>query len=263
MSPSSIIPIVYLPMRRFLTGVLFAGLLLAGCRTTNVTQTAAITFEEAPVSFTVMADSILPDPDMVALTQPYKERLQAEIEAVIGEAAGTLSKSDDPSMGNFAADAMLAIVQDLTDRPVEMALTNNGGLRIPAVPAGPITVERMFELMPFENMMTVIDLNAVMVDSLAQQLARRRGEPIAGFTFEVNADRRAENITIDGAPVDPNRVYRLVTSDYLANGGGGVPQLWSPMAREDLNYLLRDSFIEHVRQQQIIEPDLSPRILFP
>ena len=28
-------------------------------------------------------------------------------------------------------------------------------------------------------------------------------------------------------PVDPTRVYRLATVDYLANGGGDWPVLWA------------------------------------
>lgn len=240
---------------------LMAGLWLSGCRTTEVPY--AVTLDAQPaVLFTAMTDSIPPDPAMAAIVNPYRDRLQDEIETVIGEAAAPLAKGGlESALGNFAADAMLTVVQDLTDRPVDMALTNNGGLRIP-IPEGPITVGRMFELMPFENMMVVLDLSAAMVDTLAQQLSRGGAEPIAGFSFMIGPNRQAVDVRVDDRPLDPNRTYRLVTSDYLAGGGGRVPALWTPLDREDLSYLLRDSFIEYLRQIQVIEPTTDGRITF-
>ena len=54
--------------------------------------------------------------------------------------------------------------------------------------------------------------------------------------------------------------YRLVTSDYLANGGGRMPALWTPTGREDLTVLLRDAFIQYIREKKTIEPILDGRI---
>jgi 2',3'-cyclic-nucleotide 2'-phosphodiesterase (5'-nucleotidase family) len=143
-----------------------------------------------------------------------------------------------------------------------MAMTNNGGLRVPIGP-GPITVGQMFELMPFENMLSVLVLTGPQVKALCDQLAEMRGEPIAGFSFRIQAvgeDRVAEDILIGGEPLELDARYRLVTNDYLANGGGTITPLHEPMAREDLPILLRDAFIDFVRHLGIIEPELEGRI---
>ena len=209
-----------------------------------------------------MADSVEADAEMEALVAPYRDRLQSSIEEVIGEATAQLVKGTPESpLGNMAAEALLRVVNRWVDEPVDMSLTNNGGLRTP-IPAGPITVGKMFELMPFENMMVVLELDAAQVDSLTQQIARRRGEPIAGFSFVIDATtRRARDILVNGQPLDSSRTYRLVTSDYLANGGGGMPALWTPTGRQDLTMLLREAFIEYVREKKIIEPMLDGRIV--
>ncbi|MEZ4701508.1 MAG: 5'-nucleotidase C-terminal domain-containing protein [Rhodothermales bacterium] len=246
-------------MSRLLT--LIALLVLAGCRATQPGPAApeALAIAEPVVTFTPIGDSLADDPAMEALVAPYRAQLQSKVNEVIGEATALFEKAQpEGPLGNLAADAMLADVQQWTSRPVDLALTNNGGLRVPINP-GPITVGVIYELMPFDNMLSVVDLTGVMVDSLAQQLARMGGEPIAGFTFAIR-DRAATDIRVAGAPLDPARTYRLVTSDYLANGGGDMPALWSPAGREDLGVLLRDSYIRYIKDKGTIRPSKDGRV---
>jgi 2',3'-cyclic-nucleotide 2'-phosphodiesterase (5'-nucleotidase family) len=194
---------------------------------------------------------------------PYRERMGEEVKEVIGETTGLLSKAwPEGTLGNFATDAMLWAANGASTRPVHMAMTNNGGLRVP-IGAGPITVGQMFELMPFENMLSVLVLSGLQVKALCDQLANARGEPISGFSFHIASDedrRWAEDIRVGGMPLDPDAEYRLVTNDYLASGGGDLTPLHSPMAREDLNVLLRNALIDFVRERGVIEPELEGRI---
>jgi 2',3'-cyclic-nucleotide 2'-phosphodiesterase (5'-nucleotidase family) len=203
------------------------------------------------------------DTEVEALIGPYRQRMGEEIKEVIGETTGLLSKAwPEGTLGNFATDAMLWSANAASPHQVHMALTNNGGLRVP-IGAGPITVGQMFELMPFENLLSVLVLSGSQVKVLCDQLASARGEPISGFSFRIasEGDRRwAEDIRVGQEPLDPEAKYRLVTNDYLASGGGNLTPLHSPVAREDLNVLLRDAFIDFIREKGVIEPELEGRI---
>lgn len=217
----------------------------------------------SPVSHRVVESPTTNDPEVEAMIEPYRQRMGEEIKEVIGETTGLLSKAwPEGTLGNFATDAMLWAANAASPNPVHMALTNNGGLRIP-IGAGPITVGQMFELMPFENLLSVLVLTGNQVEVLCDQLASARGEPISGFRFHIasEGDRRwAEEIRIGNEPLDPEAEYRLVTNDYLASGGGNLTPLHSPVSREDLNVLLRDAFIDFVRDRGVIEPGLEGRI---
>jgi 2',3'-cyclic-nucleotide 2'-phosphodiesterase (5'-nucleotidase family) len=186
-----------------------------------------------------------------------------EIGRVIGTADALLAKSiPEGTLGNFATDAMLWAARRAFDGPVDMAMTNNGGLRIP-IPPGPITVGQMFELMPFENMLSVLTLSGGQVQELADQLAASRGEPIAGFSFRIEAagdTRAARDILVGGVPLDPAKEYRLVTNDYLASGGGHLNPIHHPLERVDLPVLLRDAFIDYVRDKGVIRAEIEGRI---
>ena len=251
------------PARAWLA-TLLVGLSLTGCRTSQ----PAIETESLPpyrVSYTVVSDSLPEDPALEALVAPYRARLQEQVAEVIGTAAAPLTKGQpEGTLGNMAAEAMLEAGQALEDvrgdAPVEMAVTNNGGLRIP-LPAGPITVGLIYELMPFENTLAVLTLSGVQVDTLAQQIARVGGEPIAGFSFKILGDtHRAVDVQVQGRPLDHAARYRLVTSDYLAAGGGNMPVLWEPLARDPSPVLLRDAIIAYVRRHQTVDPVFDGRI---
>jgi 2',3'-cyclic-nucleotide 2'-phosphodiesterase (5'-nucleotidase family) len=214
------------------------------------------------VAYTLILDSIADDPAMDALVAPFRDRMDAEIREVIGRAAVPLVKgSPEGTLGNFATDAMLWAARRATDLPVHMAMTNNGGLRVP-IAEGPVTVGQMFELMPFENMLSIVTLSGGQVAQLADQLAAARGEPIAGFSFRIETAEGgavARDLLVGGRPVEPGAEYRLVTNDYLANGGGTFTALHEPLARADLPVLLRDAFIAYVRAVSVLRPQVEGR----
>jgi 2',3'-cyclic-nucleotide 2'-phosphodiesterase (5'-nucleotidase family) len=136
-------------------------------------------------------------------------------------------------------------------------VTNSGGLRVSLAP-GPITAGDVFELMPFENFVVVLTMTGVQVDSLAQQLARINGEPIAGWSFQINQDEEAVNIQVRGEPLDPARTYRVATINYLVDGGGGMPSLWTPRDRTDTTLLFRDAIAAYVRRQAEAGEPIAP-----
>ena len=251
-----------------LVGALVLLVGLAACRTAqpvaapdSAPEAASETAPDVFVRYTTVSDSLAEDPALEALVAPYRAQMAAQVSEVIGVAPRPLTE-DQPegALGQFAADAMLAVAQEHVEGPLHMALTNAGGLRVP-IPAGPVTVGLMFELMPFENRLVVLELTGVQVDSLAQQLARINGEPIAGLSFQLLAtSRRAVQVEVQGAAVVPDAQYFLVTSDYLADGGGYMPAIWEPVGRRDLPLLLRDAFIEYARRPGTLDHVFEPRI---
>ena len=236
-------------------------LFAVGCSSVSELDSTAVGTPVPGVTFTTITDSLAADPGLESLVTPFRAEMSTLTAEVIGTTPRELTSGrPEGTLGNFAADALLWSARRHADRPVHIALTNNGGLRTTVGP-GDITVGRMFELMPFENMVVLIELTAAEVDSLATQLARNGGDPIAGFELVIDAaGERAESVTIGGSPLHPDSSYTLATSDYLANGGGPYTILWSVTRRRELPLLLRDAFIEYVHDRGTIDPQLDGRI---
>ena len=119
----------------------------------------------------------------------------------------------------------------------------------------------MFELMPFENRLVVLTLDGVAVDSLAQQIARARGEPIAGWSFVIDAEiGAAQDVRVADEPLERAASYRLVTIDYLVDGTDRFPALRAHTGRFDTSVLLRDAIAEYIRAHGTVAPAVDGRI---
>ncbi len=219
------------------------------------------TIHDAGNDFTAIGDTITPDEDIQALIAPYRSRMEDRMVQVLGRATGTFVKADpEGTLDNLVADALFHVVQELASDTVHVALLNDGGLRVP-VASGPILMRHAYELLPFENFVTVLSLSGVQLERLADEIARSGGEPIAGWTLVLDgAD--ATNVRVGGEPIDPVRTYRLATVDYLVDGGGTWSVLWEPgeAPREDLRILIRDVFVRYLRRQDVWTPTLDGRI---
>ncbi len=223
--------------------------------------TVGFTVREAPVEFTEVDGGIGPAPDIEGLIAPYRSQLEEQLAEVLGQATGEFRK-DDPegTLDNLVADALLEVARAVANDTVHAALVNEGGLRVP-IAAGPVLMRHAYELLPFENYVTVLSLTGTQMERLADEIAAAGGEPIAGWTMELDGDD-AVGVLIGGEPIDPAHTYRLVTVDYLANGGGTWTVLWEPGpdAREDLEILIRDAFVTYLQTHGTVSPTLDGRI---
>src|SRR5690606_12284314 len=114
------------------------------------------------------------------------------------------------------------------------------------LPQGDITVGHIFELMPFENTISVLTLSGVQVQRMADQIAADGGEPVSGIRFRIN-NGKATDILVNYEPLNPDSTYLVATNNYMADRGGSIEALWNPIHRVDLDVLIRDAMIEYIR----------------
>lgn len=190
--------------------------------------------------------SITPDAGVVAYYTPYKQQLDTEMDRVIGRSEALLTKprsAPETLLGNFFADALLAEGRKL-DPDIDFSFGTKGGLRT-ELPKGELTIRHLFELMPFENELVTLDLPADAVRQLAGFIAATDGQPVAGLRMAIH-DGKPSDIRIGGEPLDTAKTYRLLTYDYLANGGDNIRGLDAPISRTNLGQLVREALIAHI-----------------
>ncbi|MEL7120932.1 MAG: 5'-nucleotidase C-terminal domain-containing protein [Bacteroidota bacterium] len=227
----------------FHVATIFYFVALTSCKTNHL---ADITTE----FYSVEAErSIAGDDEIEALISPYRSQLESEMNEVIGHVEKTLTKeSPESTMGNWYADLCKVQTEKLADEAVDFAVLNQGGMRIPSIAAGPITKGKIFEFMPFDNAMVMMELSGKEVKALADHIARGGGWPVSKeFRFNIE-DRKAKDVTIKGLVVDDNKKYKIATIDYLANGGSGAAML-KTIERKELGILLRDLIISYIKDQ--------------
>ncbi|MFN7312689.1 MAG: 5'-nucleotidase C-terminal domain-containing protein [Bacteroidota bacterium] len=200
------------------------------------------------------------DSNLVNTILPYKQKLDAQMNEVIGLAEQELKKElPDGSLGNFVADACLTHAQKLYSNTIDFCVLNNGGIRIPSIAQGNITVGRMYELMPFDNNLEVVILNGADCELLFNWIAKWKGAPVSGLSIELTVEGSWKNAMINGVPFNKDKTYTIATTDFIANGGDGAV-MFKNGARTAINYKLRDALIEYVKNRETIKANNNGRI---
>jgi 2',3'-cyclic-nucleotide 2'-phosphodiesterase (5'-nucleotidase family) len=211
-----------------------------------------------------MDENIGEDSAMAQLIQPYKEKLDSKMNVKIGEIAKPLNLEKPESLlGNWVADALHVQCEQYYEQKIDFTYTNYGGLRIPALYQGDVTIGNVFELMPFDNMMVVVEIGYDDLMKLVDYFATKGGEPVSHHFHMRIKNGKPTNVTINGQPIDKNKTYKIATTDYIANGGDNLVFL-KKLPSAHLQKYFRDALIEYIKAETIkgnrIDAQLDGRV---
>lgn len=226
----------------------------------------------------IPVDGSLPeDPRLVSLLAPTIARTDQLVGEPLAEAAVDLDgerthvRSAETNLGDLVADAMLAKAAPLGAR---VAVTNGGGIRA-SIPAGPVTMGRILEVLPFGNEITVVtlrgrDLTAALENGVSQvesgsgrfpQVAGLRlvYDPLAPVGSRVREVDLWDPQTSAYRALRPDETVVVATNDFLAGGGDGYATL-AGAERYDTGWLLSDALAEHMRRVTPVQVEVAGRI---
>ncbi len=208
------------------------------------------------------------DPQITEMLENYLLELNSvlDLKKVIAFAPSTVLRNShtgngDSALGNIVTESMR--LRRGVD--AEFSVTNTLGIRDNFY-AGPITMETMFNVFPFENSVTVMHLSGAEIQEMADFIASRSASrgcqsqaQVSGMSFTMNcgqvlANQRhtdsfihpGEDVRINGVPIDPDASYKMATNDYIAGGGSGFRVLKRNTTKIDTNVSLRDALIDYL-----------------
>ena len=179
------------------------------------------------------------------LIEPYRAKLEGQMNEVIGEIAHDMSKKlPESTLGNFVAALLKDQTELIIGDSLDFALQNHGGLRINSLPKGPITTGKVYELMPFDNMLVVITADGKVINRLFDVIAFKGGWPMTNDIKMTIKDGKATDVLIHGQPIENDKLYKFAINDYIANGGDNCEFLQEGKI-ETLNITVRDAIIDY------------------
>ena len=223
--------------------LLLAFTLAAGCQRAAYAPTAHF----VPVTSQPVGKIQAEDPAIAALIAPYHDKVTAQMTEVLGTAPQPLTKGPGENpLANFVADLQRERATAEFKQPMALGVMTNGGLRA-GFAAGPVTLGSVFELMPFENELVVLDAPGPVVQQLFDYAAHIK-MAISGATYSVTFDGQPKDIRIGGQPFEVNdaRTYPIAISDYLATGGDNLA-FFKALTPRHTNVLLRTAIADHIR----------------
>ena len=166
---------------------------------------------------------------------------------VLGYASHALEKymPESPLM-NFAADALLLMARERTGRPVDVAITNKGGLRS-NIQAGDVTFGDVYNVFPFENTLALLTLNGEQLLQLCAEIASVGGEAISGMRLVITPEGGLVSATVGGEPISRSRNYLVATSDFLSQGNDRMTTLALGADKEIMSGItIRDIMVQYI-----------------
>ena len=148
----------------------------------------------------------------------------APLKVVLGHSDAmymNLRTDPDLPLGNLFVDALRAYGERYFKHPMDFAITNFGGIRVP-LPEGPVTMEDVSSMFPFKNYMCYVKMKGSSLQTLLEQLAGTKAfQPVSGVRVKVK-NHKLESALVGGQPIDPDRIYHVITIDFLLDGGDKI-----------------------------------------
>lgn len=192
---------------------------------------------------TFLGEKIVPDTKADEIVRPELEQVRKLKEVSVGSEAiddFIRNYSEENSLGNLLADVARESVPG-----VDLGLVNAGGIRA-NLNRGPLNYGHVFNVFPFDNQLAVMTVNGATLKKMAALgIDGGRGVFLWSSNLRIETEGcSVANLSIDGKPVSPTKLYKVATSDYLAGGGSGVSRLNIPESQIqiywDPEFLIRD-----------------------
>jgi 5'-nucleotidase/UDP-sugar diphosphatase len=188
-------------------------------------------------------DLIAEDKDMLALLQPYQDFGQQKLLVEIGATDGKL-EGDRAVVRSKPASMAVLIGQAMMDRTkADFAVVNAGGVRDSFAP-GKLTYKDVLKVQPFGNTTVTVDLSGKEVMDYLNAVAKMSVgsgafAQFAGIRLVISGGN-VTSATINGAPLDNAKTYRMVVNKFSAEGGDGYPKLTGHKSYVDTGYVDAD-----------------------
>ncbi len=218
----------------------------------------------------------------------------AASDRIVGETAVALDvqkatvRSRQAPVGDLVADAVLAAS---VGEGAVAAIQNAGSIRPEIcrggerveIPAGPITEADVEDLLPFENVVTIVNLSGPELKSVLERSVSALPEAnegwfvqVAGLSFDADCTRqrqvlsndgtsvvtegdRVTSITVGGALWSSAGTYTIATNDYVAAGEDGFLAMRDGSVRSTA-ILFTDALQSHLALASPVAPTGTGRI---
>ena len=189
------------------------------------------------------------DPELSKYLVRHKARLDKKMNEVIGRCDVTMNvESPQSPLSDLLTELMLRDGPSaIGQAPCDLSIINFGGIRT-NLQAGDVTVGDIFKISPFDNYLVVATLKG---SELKKAVLRFRWDALMAATAGMNVSYKnnvPNKIIIRGQEIRDDELYRMITLNFIAEGGDNI---FSGIQYESLEYsmlVFRDFLINEVKK---------------
>ena len=215
------------------------------------------------------AGVVAPDPEVLRFREEVDRTVDAVCKDVVATAAEDIvhNRGHESQLADLTADLMREAggVAHGGTGPADFAFVNLGSIR-DSLRKGQVTMCDVHRIWPFEDRLVEVRMTGAQLRGVFRFVTGRLhkwfaisggGARGSGPTLEI--------LDAGGNPIDPGRVYRVVTSAYLLRGGDQIKTILSDVPPSDVRILdyrtQKDAFRSILGARGTVVPPPSGRIV--
>jgi len=209
--------------------------------------------EDGKTEYVNYAEEIPQDPEMEKLLKTYQDKGDALLSQKVGKLKGklegdrTIIRFEQTNLGHLIAEAQRQKAK------ADIGIMNSGGIR-DSIQEGDVTYKDILKIHPFGNIVSYFELTGKELLDYLNVVALKEVDSGAyaqysGISMTVNhAEKKVENVKIQGKPLDLNKTYRISLPSYNAAGGDGYPVMTKNPTFVNTGFIDAD-VLKEIRQQ--------------
>ncbi|MDD5627674.1 MAG: bifunctional UDP-sugar hydrolase/5'-nucleotidase [Elusimicrobia bacterium] len=201
------------------------------------------------------------DPALAKVVAGLNREVSAAYDVVLATAGAALTRNRDgeSALGDWMTDC------ERRWAGADLAVQNGGSIRAD-IPAGPVTLRRLFEVMPFDNRVVKLVMKGKDVRSVLDHgvgLARMAQISGAEVSYRRRAPegRRLTQAKVAGRELVDESTYTVATVDFLVKGGDDFTAFAAAQSADFTKTMLRDLLRDCALERPSIQPPPASRLV--
>lgn len=208
-------------------------------------------------------DEVPDDEQMLKVIGKWKDKLKQITDEVVTTSPSALTRSygEESNMGDMVADAMLNAHPEY-----DFAVTNSGGLR-QDIDAGLVRVGDLISAFPFPNTIVQLQMkgsdmraifehgagltNGILQVSKGVEVVYDESKPVGSRIVKCN---------IKGEPLDDRKTYKVLTSNFLADGGDGFLVFKKTLSYKNTGVGILESMVKYLKKFKTFDQKIEGRV---
>lgn len=212
----------------------------------------------------IYEDAVTKDKKTQDAVLKWKNKLKNITDEKICYTSKSLDRSygEESTLGNMVTDAMMYSFPDN-----DFAITNSGGLR-QDIEKGSVTLGKLISAFPFPNTVVKLELKGVDIKNLFEHAASLTNgilqvskEVKFVYNEKLPVGSRIISIHIHGKPLNAQKTYKVLTNNFLADGGDGYLDIKNAISKLNSQEILIDTMKKYLKTFTIYHPIIEGRII--
>ena len=185
-------------------------------------------------------------------------------------------RSRESTLGNHVAQAWLEALNQEGRPGADIGIMNPGGVRADLLHApsggegaGVVTRKEAFNVNPFANTLQVTTITGAQFRTVLEQQWQPAGasRPFlklglsqnVSYTYDPNrpAGQRVTSVTVNGAPIDPAKDYRVTAGSFLISGGDNFTELGKGRNSTDTGMNDAEEWVKYLERHNPTAPSFA------